>query len=234
MPPVAAATGRSDIAICSNGAVSLNLGDGRITETRPMSAATVLESAERLRAVLPSVVFAVDTLDGYGCEHGYFSRQKPRECAAVGSLPAILDQGLAPLKLLCRPSSDCPAITADEMLKRARQVLGGIAEPVHSDPAVSLLEISALGVSKATTLARFAQSLGLSSEDVVAFGDMPNDIPMLRWAGRGYAMSGGHPDAIAAAAAVAPPCAEDGVAVVIERILAEHHLTRPSRRNPAR
>jgi hydroxymethylpyrimidine pyrophosphatase-like HAD family hydrolase len=50
---------------------------------------------------------------------------------------------------------------------------------------------------------------------------MPNDVPMLRWAGRGYAMADGHPEAIAAADATAPPCAADGVAQVLERLLAE-------------
>ena len=49
---------------------------------------------------------------------------------------------------------------------------------------------------------------------------MPNDIEMLAWAGRGYAMAGGHPDAIAAANDTAPSCLQDGVAQVIERLLA--------------
>jgi len=110
---------------------------------------------------------------------------------------------------------------ADEMLKIAGEALEGVAEPVHSNPSGSMLEISARGVTKASTLARFADSVGCGPDEVVAFGDMPNDIPMLRWAGRGFAMSDGHPDAIGAATALAPPCEEDGVAQIIERILTE-------------
>jgi hydroxymethylpyrimidine pyrophosphatase-like HAD family hydrolase len=75
-------------------------------------------------------------------------------------------------------------------------------------------------VTKASALARLAGELGVDAADVVAFGDMPNDVPMLEWAGAGYAMSGGHPLAIAAAARTAPPLAEDGVAQVIEELLA--------------
>ena len=48
---------------------------------------------------------------------------------------------------------------------------------------------------------------------------MPNDLEMLRWAGRSYAMADGHRDALTAADAVAPDCGDDGVAQVLERLL---------------
>jgi hydroxymethylpyrimidine pyrophosphatase-like HAD family hydrolase len=108
----------------------------------------------------------------------------------------------------------------DESLRLARDLLEGLGEAVFSEPRWRLLEIGATGVTKATTLALLAAEHGLGPDDVVAFGDMPNDVPMLRWAGRGYAMGGGHPEAIAAADAVAPPCDEDGVAQVLESLLA--------------
>ena len=92
---------------------------------------------------------------------------------------------------------------ADEMLAAVRPALEGLAEPVHSNADDCLLEIAALGVSKASTLAELVVAAGMGPEDVVAFGDMPNDVPMLRWAGVGYAMADGHPEAIAAADRVA-------------------------------
>ena len=111
------------------------------------------------------------------------------------------------------------SLTSDEMLAIARRVLAGAAEVVHSDPANHMLEISAPGVNKASALAWLAAELGVSAAEVVAFGDMPNDVPMLVWAGAGYAMTGGHPEALAAASGQAPPCAQDGVAQVLERLL---------------
>jgi hypothetical protein len=105
------------------------------------------------------------------------------------------------------------------MLAIARRELSGLVEVVHSDPANFMLEISAPGVTKASALTWLADSLNVSAADVVAFGDMPNDVPMLAWAGSGYAMSGGHPEAIAAAEFQAPPCAEDGVAQILEGLL---------------
>ena len=41
----------------------------------------------------------------------------------------------------------------------------------------------------------------------------------LEFAGRSYAMSDGHPDAIKYATASAPPCNEDGVAQILDELL---------------
>jgi hydroxymethylpyrimidine pyrophosphatase-like HAD family hydrolase len=56
---------------------------------------------------------------------------------------------------------------------------------------------------------------------VVAFGDMPNDVELLRWAGRSYAVGDAHPMALAAADEHAPSIHQDGVAQVIESLLAD-------------
>ena len=48
------------------------------------------------------------------------------------------------------------------------------------------MEISAAGVTKAAGLAWYCDQLGVAAADVLAFGDMPNDVPMLTWAGRAW------------------------------------------------
>ena len=83
----------------------------------------------------------------------------------------------------------------------------------------SLVEMSAAGVTKASTLALLCEQLGVSPAEVLAFGDMPNDIAMLEWAGTSYAMGNAHPSAVAAAGHVAPRNDEDGVAQVVEQLL---------------
>jgi hydroxymethylpyrimidine pyrophosphatase-like HAD family hydrolase len=80
-----------------------------------------------------------------------------------------------------------------------------------------LVEISPVGISKALGVQQVARPLGIGSVEVVAFGDMPNDIPMLRWAGHGVAMGNAHSEAIAAANEVTAPNDDDGVARVLER-----------------
>jgi hydroxymethylpyrimidine pyrophosphatase-like HAD family hydrolase len=80
------------------------------------------------------------------------------------------------------------------------------------------MEISARGVTKGGALAELCGRLEIGPADVVAFGDMPNDLPMLRWAGTSYAVANAHPDVIAAASHRAPANHDDGVAVVLSGI----------------
>jgi len=60
---------------------------------------------------------------------------------------------------------------------------------------------------------------GISASQVVAFGDMPNDLEMIRWAGHGVAVANADPVLKAAADEVTASNDEDGVALVIERLL---------------
>ena len=80
-----------------------------------------------------------------------------------------------------------------------------------------LVEISAAGITKASGLAILAEKHGVAAADVVAFGDMPNDLPMLAWAGCSVAMGNAHDDVLAVADEVTSTNDEDGVAQVLER-----------------
>ncbi len=82
------------------------------------------------------------------------------------------------------------------------------------------LEIAPEGVDKGRSLATLAQHLSLSPDEVMAFGDGQNDVPMLKYAGAGYAMANACPQALACTPLVAPPNTEDGVAQVIEQYIA--------------
>ena len=120
-------------------------------------------------------------------------------------------------KLLARCSAQ--ELSSDEMLEIAHRELDDIVTVTHSNPHDSLLEISALGVSKGATLARMAGRLGIDAKDCVTFGDNPNDFSMLQWAGRSYAMADGHPDGKKHAKDIAPSHLDDGVAVILEELL---------------
>ncbi|MEO7745584.1 MAG: HAD family hydrolase [Actinomycetota bacterium] len=207
-------TGHSGTAICGNGAVVYDLAAERVISSRTMTGEVVLDVAARLTAASPGIAFAVETLQGFGREPGYVARFDGHEGRAL-SLPELV-AGDDVVKLLCRNESS----SGDAMLEVARAALDGVASPTHSNPHDCLVEVSRLGVSKAVALAELAAERGFAQADVIAFGDMPNDIEMLRWAGRGYAMADGHPDAIEAADDTAPPLGQDGVAQVLERLLA--------------
>lgn len=101
------------------------------------------------------------------------------------------------------------------MLAHAGEVLGQDVEITHSSSA-GLLEISAPGVSKATTLSRFCAEIDITHEQVLAFGDMPNDLAMLAWAGTAYAVANAHPQVLAAVSRHTESNDDDGVARVVE------------------
>ncbi|MGW7572832.1 HAD hydrolase family protein [Streptomyces sp. NPDC054765] len=126
--------------------------------------------------------------------------------------PAFPDQPV--IKLLAHH----PELDPDAFLALARTAAGGLASFTRSSPT-ALLEISGPGVSKAGTLAHCCAERGISPQEVVAFGDMPNDIEMLTWAGTSYAMANAHPDVLAATTGRTESNNDDGVAAVIERIL---------------
>jgi Cof subfamily protein (haloacid dehalogenase superfamily) len=216
LAPIAEATGHRGVAICGNGAVVYDLAAERIVRTRALPGQAVRDTVIALRKVLPEAVFALETCSGYRRELSFLPHHETAATGMAGALEDLLADDPVVLKVLCRDETS----TADPMLTVAREALVGISQPVHSNSDGSMLEVAALGVSKASTLAELAAQRGIRAVDVVAFGDMPNDVEMLRWAGRGYAMAGGHPEAKAAADAIAPACEEDGVAQVLEGLLA--------------
>jgi hydroxymethylpyrimidine pyrophosphatase-like HAD family hydrolase len=183
----------------------------RIVGHDPIPVEVGLEAARRLRAAVPDVAFAVETLDGFAHEPSYVARFDAGQQLAVAPIEALYTTPA--LKLLARHEAMGP----DDLLAAAQEALGDLVELTHSS-TTALLEISAAGVSKATALARFAAEREIDASEVVAFGDMPNDLPMLAWAGRPYAVAGGHPEVLAAVDSVVPGPEDDGVARELERL----------------
>ncbi|MFD3696694.1 Cof-type HAD-IIB family hydrolase [Streptomyces sp. NPDC058646] len=209
------------LAICANGAAVVDLHAGReFVQVRDLPRAAALSVVDALRAAAPGTSFAVELTTGINYEPAYppfFKDSGANIASAEKLLGEDADGTAAPvLKLLAHHAELAP----DEFLALARSAAGTYASITRSSPT-SLLEVSGLGVSKASTLALCCAERGISPDEVVAFGDMPNDVEMLRWAGTSYAMGNAHPDVIAAASGRTTANNEDGVAAVIERILAE-------------
>lgn len=239
MTEIAARTRIAGHAVLANGAVVVDLqrvadADHGVVRTRTIAVDDALHLAHDLRAEMPGIHFAVESVSWFGVEPGWpqaIEADLPR-----ADLAELLRRSGPVVKLLAKaaeggdpfgpadpdgPSTHSSTSTAgDEMLAVARRVTAGRGEPTHSGSQFPLVEIGPPGVDKAATLAEVAAELGVDREDAVAFGDMPNDVAMLRWAGTGYAMIGGHPAAVEAADRLAPPCQDDGVAQVVEQLLA--------------
>ncbi|MFF1479452.1 Cof-type HAD-IIB family hydrolase [Streptomyces sp. NPDC058301] len=211
------------LAICGNGAAVVDLHDGdgehRFVKVRPLERAAALEVVEILRATAPGTSFAIEQTGGLHHESSYppMLMYAASSIAPVEKLLAEDAQtvGEPILKVLAHH----PELPPDDFLALARKAVGARAEITRSSPT-ALLEISGPGVSKASTLELCCAERGITPAEVVAFGDMPNDLEMLTWAGTSYAMGNAHPDVVAAASGHTVANNDDGVAVVIERILA--------------
>ena len=203
--------GRHGLAVISNGALVWDVEKREPVLTRTIAPAVGVEVCELIRAAVPGSAFAVETLEGIALEADFHERHPVPEGSRRGAIAELFVEPA--LKLLARHEE----LGYQEFWDRAATATGDRAVITWSSTS-SLLEISAAGVTKATTLAVLAEQLGIDPADVVAFGDMPNDIDMLTWAGTSYAMADAHPTVRAAADRVAPSNDEDGVASVLSDI----------------
>ena len=203
-------------AICCNGAMLYDLMNDAVLEEWMIPIDEQLEVVRRMRIAMPEMSFAVESNDHYQREIVYIPRwDVGMDNIGVEKIEEAMKRPA--LKILGRCSNH--EFTSDEMVEVAHRELHNLVTVTHSTSRDSLIEISALNVSKGTSLAIMAQRLGLTAEDCVSFGDNPNDFSMLEWTARSYAMSDGHPDAALFAKAVAEPCEADGVAKIIEKLL---------------
>ncbi len=211
MATVAERTGHTGLAICANGGLLWDLHAEAVLDTFPMSVEVGLEVARRLRAAVPLIAFAVETPEGFSHESTYVPRYDIGMARQVADIEVLF---AAPaVKLLARHEEMEPA----DLLRAATAVAGDLAELTYSSSS-GLLEISAAGVSKASTLALICGRDGIDAADVVAFGDMPNDLPMLAWAGQAYGIRDAHPEVLAAVEQVVDGPDGDGVARELERL----------------
>ncbi len=203
--------GEIGLAVVSNGSLVWNVHDHVVHLERPIEPGPGLEVCRRIRDAVPGSSFAVETLDGIALEPSFLERHPVPDGAVRGPIESILTRPA--VKLLARHEELGPI----DYWERAAAAVGHRAEITWSS-ATTLLEISAPGVTKASTLALLCADLGVAAADVVAFGDMPNDLAMLRWAGTSYAMANAHPSVREAAGAVAPSNDDDGVASTLEAL----------------
>jgi Cof subfamily protein (haloacid dehalogenase superfamily) len=207
--------GRHGLAVLSNGALVWDVAGDRPVSLRGIEPEVGLEVAERIRDAVPGSTFAIETLAGTSLEPQYLERHPVPDGSRRAPIAELLTgQTTGPiLKLLVRHEE----LGYQEFWDRAAEAVGDLAVITWSSTS-ALLEISAAGVTKATTLATLCADLGVAAEDVIAFGDMPNDLPMLAWAGTSYAMADAHPTVVEAARHLAPGHDDDGVARVLASV----------------
>jgi hypothetical protein len=216
--PVVDALGFAPMAVCANGAVIYDPAEDRVVSARTLAVEMLAELAEIATRAIPGAGLAVERIgrtahdaatpqfvSSPGYEHAWLNPDNTEV-----SLDDLL--GAPAIKLLIRKAGARSADMAAELAKHI-----GVEGDITYSTDNGLVEIVPLGINKATGVEEVARPLGITADDVVAFGDMPNDVPMLVWAGHGVAMGNAHPEAIAVANEVTAPNTDDGLARVLER-----------------
>ncbi len=202
--------------IAANGA-AVHTPDGLLALASPLPPAAATGLVTRLRAAVPGVSFAVEYDRDFGHEPDYPTWSFGSDTVElVGTAEALVSR--SPARPLLKILAHHPALPLDDFVARAASAVGPSAETTHST-GLSLVEFSAPGVTKATTLVEWSKRLGIGVDDIAAFGDMPNDLPMLTVVGHSYAMANAHPDVLATARHRTSSNDEDGVAQVLEGFL---------------
>lgn len=230
LPPIIDQTGHRGIAVCANGAMVVDLAEERLLRSTTIDPDLVLEAAERLRAQLPGVTFAVERLcDGaheahdlmgltvVGIEADYEPPWGRAPGTQIGPIAELVAAGPV-IKLLAAPPPDSD-LDADALVTLAEADFGSRLHITHSGTRAVLIEVMAGEIDKGIGFLEVAELRGVDRQHTVAVGDMPNDVALIRAAGTGYAVANGHPAARAAADHIIPSNNDDGVGLLLEAIL---------------
>ncbi|WP_031003224.1 HAD family hydrolase [Streptomyces sp. NRRL F-5727] len=207
--------GYQGIAVCGQGAQVYHAGEHRLLTSLTLDRQLAGLALSKIEAEVGPLALAAsrDGLEGEVL-------MGPGYRAHEGPLPYVPYED--PAELWAAPLTKLyiqhPAMTDDELTAVARTTVGGLVDVVMAGPGI--VEILPLGLSKATGLSLAARRLGVKAADTIAFGDMPNDIPMFGWAAHGVAMGNAHEELRAVADEVTASNEEDGIALVLERLLA--------------
>lgn len=203
------------LAICSNGALVLDLARGEVLRNRPLPSEIAVEVVCALRKRLPDVCFATETESRFALEPAFEGAWDGWKLPPGTRFGDALELVTSPVtKLIVRDAT------------RSNDALAAIVADIVGESAVVsqggrwVVEINVTGVSKGAALEELAAELGIVARHAVAFGDFPNDLPMLTWAGRSFAPAGAHEAVLDEVDEVTESNDDDGVARAIERLLA--------------
>ncbi|GAA1252162.1 HAD family hydrolase [Kitasatospora nipponensis] len=210
--PVFDEIGYTGLAVCGQGAQVYDAGAHRLLTSMTLDRRLAAVALAKIEAEVGplSVAAGRDGLEG--------AVLAMADYRLLSDLPVVRVDGAG--DLFTEPISKLyiqhPELTEDELAAAARRVAGDLVGVTVAGE--SILELLPLGLSKATGLAVAARRLGLKAPDTLAFGDMPNDVPMFHWAAHGVAMANAHQELLEVADEVTESNADDGVALVLERL----------------
>ncbi len=231
LAPVTDQTGIAGMAVCGNGAVVVDLAGQRLVRASTIESDLAVEIVTHLREAVPGITFAVERLapgaaqrhdlpglSVFGMELEYSPLWGRPPQAEVADVATLIGRGPV-LKLLALPPADSTH-DSDSLVELALADFDGRLHVTHSGARHALIEIMDGSVDKGVGFREVAAELGVDVARTAAVGDMPNDIPLLRVAGTGYAVANAHPATRSAARHVLPSNDDDGVGALLDAVLA--------------
>lgn len=187
--PITEQLGFNPLCVCSNGAMIYDSDVDQVVEVTELTTHELEQITAMVRSLLPGVSFGVERSGGVGSaafdDRLYITEDYDR----VWHDPhdnVISNEEIAAepcIKMLVRHHEKSSAALA-EIISGPLKNLATVTYSIDG----GLAEVSAFNVSKVHGVESCARGLGLSAKDIVAFGDMPNDIELIKWAGIGVAM----------------------------------------------
>ena len=202
--------GAHPTVIASNGAALYDLGAGELVDRICIDPQTALAAVRRIRTAVPDASFAFESGTRFGYEPAY--RTWPADDGTNPALHRGPAEEVAVAEEFVKMLVQSQSVRPDDLLDIVRAEVADTLTATHSQTRdFGLVEISAAGVTKASMLRRYCARLGVDAGHVAAFGDMPNDVDMLSWAGLPHVVANAHPALRALPFPVVPGNDESGV-----------------------
>ncbi|WP_016906077.1 Cof-type HAD-IIB family hydrolase [Streptomyces xiaopingdaonensis] len=206
--------GYEGLAVCGQGGQVYDAGARRMITSVTLDRDLARRAVARIEAEVGPLLLAAsrDGVDGeVVVAPGYAVQEGPLPHVPSTDPEVLWAEPLNKLYL------QHPSLGDDELASAARRLAGDLVSVTMAGAGV--VELLPSGLSKARGLSLVARRLGVRKQETLAFGDMPNDVPLLSWAGHGVAMANAHPELLAVCDEVTASNEEDGIALVLERLL---------------
>lgn len=206
--------GLTGLAVCCNGALLYDLERRTIVGSQHFSNDIYRSLIIDFRKCLPGVSFAIQDGAEFAQEQTfppYWDDWHPEPVRRIKCALTLLPGRVA--KIIAHH----PSYRADALSEFLGARVKERAQISHS--GLPIIELAPAGISKGSGLATLCDSLGIHAANVVAFGDMPNDLEMLSFAGHSVGVANAHPHVLDLVHEITQSNDDDGVALVIERLL---------------
>ena len=200
--------------VCANGAIIWDAGRDEVVWESCFDPSALADAVHRLREALPGAGVALLSARTMFLDETYMELRRKRADGAevFADIELILSRHRIAMVAVRHPR-----FVADHILSPIVEAFAGVG--VASFAGLSVVDIVPRTTTKAVAVAEEMTSKGCAAEATVVFGDMPNDLPLFRWAGWACAVANSHPAVLEAADEVVPSNNDDGVARTVQRLV---------------